>query len=400
MSSYDFTKIVRDVAASEGIQDCKLELHAASKKGDGYTGSVQAATLQGSNKKLDVVFKISHRDPKAHTTMPLQEIYTKEILFYQTIAPALMQFQKEHHIKDPFHNLPAYYGHIDEPLHECIVLENLRERNFDVWDRKQMMNPGHLEVALKAFGKYHSTSMAMKVLDPDLFKKITAKLNSYNILGEHAENAGMWKSVAQTVEKNEDIFDPITEAHYLERVRHYRQNVSKFILEVTNYHDQYDAILQGDCWCNNAMYQYEDMNNRLKPKDVKLLDWQLVKTGPVVMDVSYFFYSIASKETMDKLDYYLKIYHDSLSTHLKAFDLNADEVFPFDAFKSQWKRFALFGLSMTVLLRQMMLLDSDEAPDFTESSGFPEIRINKEKAITYRQQIKEVLVHFVDREFI
>ncbi|XP_065156830.1 uncharacterized protein [Atheta coriaria] len=399
MTDYDFTTIARNVATRENIKDYKLEYQYSSKKGDGYTGTVRAVTIIGSNKKLEVVFKYSHRDPRVHENLPLREIYINEIQFYEEIAPAFASFQARYNVEQPFNNTAKYYGCINEALNECLALENLRCNNHDLWDRKKLMDSAHLELALKTFAKLHGTSMAMKKLDPELYMKITAAFGEFNIWADFFQKADMYRQVSDIIQSF-NYFD--LEKPYADKLEHFRVNIHDVMNAVVTYHDQYDVIVQGDCWSNNAMYQYHDMNDRSKPKNVTLLDWQIIASGSVIMDLSYFFYTIAEKSCMDNLDYFMKLYHDSMSDHLKAFGLDIEDVYPYEVFYKAWKKLSIFGFLMTFTLRKMMLIEAKDTFDFAEGLDdfMLKLHLTKDQEEVYKEQMRDIVMHFVDQNML
>ncbi|ENN80232.1 hypothetical protein YQE_03339, partial [Dendroctonus ponderosae] len=77
-----------------------------------------------------------------------------------------------------------------------------------------------------------------------------------------------------------------------------------------NYTGKYAAWTHGDCWSNNLMFKYR-ANGELEY--IKLLDHQLGRDSTPVHDLSYLFYSGASKAEFDKLDYYtIRVFQNSL----------------------------------------------------------------------------------------
>ena len=71
--------------------------------------------------------------------------------------------------------------------------------------------------------------------------------------------------------------------------------------------------------------------------DIKLIDFQLCQDNSPIHDLSYFFYSGASKKDFDDLDNYLKIYYHSFSDFAKELGTNLDELFSFETLKQEWK---------------------------------------------------------------
>lgn len=75
-----------------------------------------------------------------------------------------------------FHEYPAFYSFIDVECHEAILLEDLKERSYEMLEyRDYEVTYDHAHLAMTALGKYHAMSFAMKDKQPDKFKNIIAK---------------------------------------------------------------------------------------------------------------------------------------------------------------------------------------------------------------------------------
>lgn len=52
-------------------------------------------------------------------------------------------------------------------------------------------------------------------------------------------------------------------------------------------------------------------------------------------------------------------------------------------------------------MRKMMLLEQEDAPDFAEGVDYLNtMYIDEEKDKLYKQQMKDIVIHFIDREFL
>lgn len=91
------------------------------------------------------------------------------------------------------------------------------------------------------------------------------------------------------------------------------------------------------------------------PLDVKLLDFQVSKRASVVCDLAYFFYSGVSKDILDNLDYYLKIYHDSFANTLRSFNLDPATIFTFEDLKEEFTEYYSYGFILGQLALQLKL---------------------------------------------
>lgn len=146
--------------------------------------------------------------------------------------------------------------------------------------------------------------------------------------------------------------------------------------------------------------------------DVRFFDFQLCRNGSVVSDLSYLLYSGVTKEIFGKLDYYLKIYHDSFSDTLRSFDLDPSKIFSFQDLKKEWKDHSAFGFIMSQVIwrgklsqsfEKRNLVELDEKNDNVENSNDTNI-LYAEKYKMDTKKLKEICLdlvqHFYENDFL
>ncbi|XP_049820154.1 uncharacterized protein LOC126264815 [Aethina tumida] len=135
------------------------------------------------------------------------------------------------------------------------------------------------------------------------------------------------------------------------------------------YKGKHTLLTHGDCWSNNMMFKYDTKNNVV---DLKLLDWQLIKPGSPVHDLSYCLYSGASLDTYERLDDLLKLYYKHFSAILRQCGENPEEVYHFSTLKEEWKEYCRFGMVMS-LIKTTEQKDKVDLSDFGTSDNKLEI---------------------------
>lgn len=76
-----------------------------------------------------------------------------------------------------FHEYPEYYSFVETGFHEAILLEDLKQRNFEMFNyRDEDMTYDHAYLAITVLAKYHALSFAMKDKRPDKFKSIITNI--------------------------------------------------------------------------------------------------------------------------------------------------------------------------------------------------------------------------------
>lgn len=127
---------------------------------------------------------------------------------------------------------------------------------------------------------------------------------------------------------------------------------------------------------------------------MKLIDFQLIREGSPVFDLSYFFYTGGTKELFNKLNDFLKIYHDSLSKNLRELGSDPEKLYPFEQLQEDWKNYGLFGVVLSLFILKVKLLDVNDVQNIVKDheeetsvmEGLLAASVNKERA-------KDIILH-------
>lgn len=237
--------------------------------------------------------------------------------FFLQVLPYFQEFQESRDLivdKDGFHEYSHCYKTIDiEPI-ECLFLQDLTNRNFTMinkWD----VTIEHILLVMKALGKFHAISFALKDQEPEKFNGIVSGMKeTIYRLGYNAAVVNGFNSAAMnTINSITDDKD----AHLLEAVlRLYEQNQFDVILDCVNGSEgePYSVLAHGDLWSNNTMFQCDEKNNPIK---VCFIDWQICRYASPVLDIVYYIFCSTTRELRGRnYNIYLKTYHESLSNHI------------------------------------------------------------------------------------
>lgn len=112
-------------------------------------------------------------------------------------------------------------------------------------------------------------------------------------------------------------------------------------------------------------------------------------------DISYFFYtSASSEENLAKLDSYLEIYYDALSSTIKELGSDPETMYPKYLMEEHWKVFSRFSLIMAILFLTRIC---DEIAQNTVDLIDGKV-LNKEELLV--QKVRPLLQHFIDKGFL
>ncbi|XP_018568333.1 uncharacterized protein LOC108908702 [Anoplophora glabripennis] len=348
---------IRIIAENENISNYELEVNTGSVKGDGYLGIISTINLISERKNLNMILKMAETNEELRNKIVIRKAYLREIYAYNRIFSEFENFQRKRNMQNGFSAFAKIYGSCEEDCKEFLILENLKEAGYKLWNRKEPMNAEHVALVFSEYGKFHAVSLAMRDQDTKMFEELTKDLRS---IFENAYSREKYeRGVKITLEKGFKAVKGDNDA--IEAFRRFSDSLRTFLLKQFKSPDNI-VFTHGDCWCNNMMFKYEDNQNPHKPTKVCFLEWQLSKMGSPVLDLSYFFFVCSSKEMFYDYKSYLKIYYETLSENLRKLSCDPENIFPYMLLERHWKTYAKFGLYMGLIVITLMLSEVEEAP--------------------------------------
>ncbi|CAH1365423.1 unnamed protein product [Tenebrio molitor] len=361
--------------AKENLVDFTVTRTGNSEKGDGYMGEVVFVTVSGltknnSSQVYHLVLKCSKRSQALRESVPVKASFENEIYLYMDVLPVFWKFAADKGITDIFDSVPKCYGSFTVEDFEVVVLENLKIKNYYLFDRTKPLPRDHLKLLLEQYGKFHATSAAIKDQQPDTFKRVVEGIQD------------VWEIFTEKTDATKFFQHPLDEAYELlkseltpevaDKLKNFKNQISYILKELIYDARHFFVITHGDCWNNNFMFKSEGENG--KSLKVAMLDWQTTRVCSPAVDVSYFILACSSEEDLIHCDDLLKIYYNSFSKQLKKLGSDAETILPFPQFLNDFKLFGKYGFMLTALAVKAALSDKDEAPDIAETaiSGFEE----------------------------
>lgn len=136
-----------------------------------------------------------------------------------------------------------------------------------------------------------------------------------------------------------------------------------------------------------------------------LIDWQMIRPSIPVHDLSFFFYNVASEAILNKLNSFLKVYHDELSRSMKNLGSDSEVLFPYSILERQWKEQGKFGYVMAFVSSMLILKEKDE-----KIFSFEEVDLENpeswkaylkiKKHDEYIQRLKILTEHMIANDFL
>lgn len=218
----------------------------------------------------------------------------------------------------------------------------------------------HCHITLKTFAKFHAISFAMRDQEPEEFKKIAALLTEgYYQRKIYSWYTKFWDRIC-------GIAIDAVEKEYPNSI--YVDKIKKFAVPECYWRlcdavkDTYDkgVISHGDSWTNNFLYKYPE--DAKVPVDSIMLDFQLSRCASPVLDISFFIYACTTQDLREKYyDELIKYYYQQLSKQIKALGSDPDEIYSWNMFLDEVKKYSYFGLAFSFEAVPFIILDPEDA---------------------------------------
>lgn len=208
------------------------------------------------------------------------------------------------------------YASIGDEFSECLFLEDLNLRHFEVINhRQEILTFDHLSLVMKALGKFHALSFALRDQQPEKFKQLTSGLHELYWVMLESELTQHYTSLVdrfKSVLAEEKQFDLLGKFN-LKLGDDYFRTIRKTNSGAPA--EPYAVICHGDLTVNNSMFRTDQQG---KPVEIQLIDWQFARYASPVTDLVLYLFCSTTKELRDEhFDDFLKIYHESLSDLLQ-----------------------------------------------------------------------------------
>lgn len=170
---------LRQVLIKElGSDKIDMSIETGSKKGDNYVGIVYRVNgkLKGvsngdaNNNKdkssINLILKVAPTNKARRESFSSRDAFLREIEMYDEVLPMFRQFQESNCIipeENGFHEYPKCYKTIRSDMDETLVLQDLRDGRFEMYCRFKLITIDHVRLIMKALGKFHGLSFALRV---------------------------------------------------------------------------------------------------------------------------------------------------------------------------------------------------------------------------------------------
>lgn len=358
--------VCRDVLAKYGFNKCHVLVEAVGKKGDNYVANVKRLTAKqdgvNEGKEFKMIVKLAPNIQQVRDLMFTSVAFSNENVVYNKLFPKYDAIQAEANIP-PEERLkhPICYGTYMEAPNEAVLLEDICESGFKLYDRFQSMSDEQARMVLNELAKIHALSFVLKSKDPEYYLKMKSELSN---LWASTENSVEMQQFADNLER--DALSVLENEVFKDKIRGVISKLPVYSLDLhkMDIDSEYSAIIQGDCWTNNMMFKHKDEI----PIEVMMLDYQLTRIASPAADIFYFVFNCVDHDTRkinfnNWLDHYYACFEDFLCN----FGLNANLLYPRRKLDHDLKVNSKNSIAIAVMLCNMLVRESEDVIDFKEN---------------------------------
>lgn len=257
------TVVINRIADQLGFTDYQLHTKSGSNHGDNFLGIMIAVSLTGTRANnghqvkdtLNLICKTPPMNLKRRQSFKTNIVFDRELHMYSTVLPAFAKFQREKGLTEDesFLAFPKVYACEADLEHDSyiLIMEDLRAKNFDMWPKDEHIALDHELMLMKALGKLHGVSFAMKDQRPEEFAPHKKLTDTFGPIVRGKLKLFLDKTLLRAG-------DALTDPKHKEYIRKF--DILRVMDDIFDFDacDKFGVITHGDCWNNNFMYEYGD----------------------------------------------------------------------------------------------------------------------------------------------
>lgn len=154
------------------INDYEIECMAGSCKGENFLGVIYRVCVTSKDKSINFIVKVSLQNVARRQQCDPRILFLRESEFYENVGEIYRNFQLSKGIKiDGFKEFPFCYKSMIEDGFEGLIFEDLKEKGFELANRRESFSKEHILLVLKALAKMHAIFYCLKDQKPEMIEK-------------------------------------------------------------------------------------------------------------------------------------------------------------------------------------------------------------------------------------
>lgn len=332
---------------------------------------------------LNLIVKIMKGDENFRVKSKAFLQSANEVFAYKSIIPYFTEYASEtgnRWTANIYFADFAIYPILGKQKETILALDDLSSLGYRLSSAKMDLDEDHLILMAKKIAQYHALSFALKINNDPMLEKLVGGLIPFHFKSKAQGDLESYKYLCPI--SFERVFDYIAnnskhqdDKAFLKNISNLKKKVRNDFLDIMENFlktdHQFAVILHGDYYRNNVMFQYETLNEKEVPVDLRVFDFQEIRYASIVIDLSIFMYMHCHKKIKGIWDQLLSLYHQTLSTSIaNILKCNVSDErlssFSFNNFIEHFKKFAFYGVAVSVLSIPWMAGSAEDTQKISE----------------------------------
>ncbi|XP_053660978.1 uncharacterized protein LOC128709966 [Anopheles marshallii] len=376
-----------------------LDIRKATEAGDNYASILYrvrvSVRVHDGDSQMDVslIVKALPKLGLSDEMIKMMNLFPKEMAMYTDILPALEgMYHARGRTSVSFG--PRCLKHSTEPT-DVIVMEDLRERQFTMANRRQGVDMQHTQLVLRRMAQFHAASVVLQ-----------QQRGPYGELFKEGMFKEAGRAMTEQFQKGQaDFFQKMMggwsekEAFYANLMKHWGMDLFDSLLLITRADPAgFNVLNHGDMWCNNVLFHYKEDGD---PNDTLLIDYQLSFWSSPAHDLLYFILtSVNGDLKLSQMNYMIQYYHEQLVYSFNFLGYNG-KIPLLKELHSDITRHHLFGLMVCFSILPICLMEKtdDASMDLMLDQGDAGVafKLKMYNNPVYVKQMGQILDFFYDR---
>ncbi|XP_059058061.1 uncharacterized protein LOC131851563 [Achroia grisella] len=317
------------------------------------TADIKGKTKDGA-KEINIFIKNIIRGDFI-SYLSISDVYLRELFAHNELLKIYSKLQEEAAVplEERFNTVKCY----EESSSDFIILDNLENQGFTTVDRLEPVSLNFAEISVKQLAKFHALSFVLKKMMPEYFREKVKPLKmvmnyddkDWKMLVRNFSYVSINNTEDDNIKKKLEDLIPIT----LKKLPEYYLNTSV------------ECLCHGDYRSTNLMVK---INNGEVTKLIAI-DYQFMYCGNPLNDLMFYIFTATDQQFRERhLEYIKNLYHDTMTTFLKYFDIDVEDYYPRRDYERLYKERLDFGLMSSIWVLPLTLAPGEDAPDFSKTA--------------------------------
>ncbi|KAH8327372.1 hypothetical protein KR074_002282 [Drosophila pseudoananassae] len=372
--------------------DAPLDSQPMAGVGENAYGQVLRVSWPTIPEAPSVVVKMAPKNEARRAHMHVVDYYAREVFMYQEVFPIFRELNPD---QSSFTVAPALEANGLQAPNEFLIFEDLTGSGFRPNSRCSMPTYDIVICTLKALAEMHSCSFVLQNKNPAKFEELIGHIRKDNLFTENLEAVTVEFGKAQLRKTGNLLGASDGQPSEVAALREVLDLCEKHFKSLGLYsvdgesQKPYSVICHGDFWNNNILYRYEP--NLDQPVEAKLIDFQMSRYAPPVLDIVRYLYTCTEKPLRDEhFSAFMNTYYETLDQKLTSCGLRIEETYPRSVFNRQLELYGVYGLIMGAFSLPFFVSNANEVLDIdTVSEAIKDLSDNEAEAPQYQELIEE-----------